>query len=75
MSILPIDEHGEDKTDDNARSAEVNSPQDTASWATGTILSVVGETAKPIDPVIEARVLRKIDYFFMPAMLIGTDFI
>lgn len=41
----------------------------------GTILSVVGETAKPIDPVVEARVLRKIDYFFMPAMLVGTNFI
>ncbi|KAJ9311979.1 hypothetical protein DTO271D3_7826 [Paecilomyces variotii] len=71
MSILPIDEHGKDKPENNIRSTEVDSPQDTASWATGTILSVVGETAKPIDPVVEARVLRKIDYFFMPAMLIG----
>lgn len=34
-------------------------------------LAVVGEQAMDIDPAVEKRVLRKIDMFFMPAMLIG----
>jgi hypothetical protein len=32
---------------------------------------VSSETALQIDPVVERRVLRKIDLFLMPAMLIG----
>lgn len=31
----------------------------------------LGEEAQPIDPEMEKRVLRKIDRFLMPAMLIG----
>ncbi|EAW08934.1 putative MFS transporter [Aspergillus clavatus NRRL 1] len=34
-------------------------------------LAVVSEEAMEIDPAVEKRVLRKIDLFFMPAMLIG----
>lgn len=34
-------------------------------------LAVVSEVAQEIDPVVEKRVLRKIDWYFMPAMLIG----
>ncbi|PYH92157.1 MFS general substrate transporter [Aspergillus ellipticus CBS 707.79] len=34
-------------------------------------LAVVSEEAMEIDPAVEKRVLRKIDAFFMPAMLIG----
>ncbi|KXG54427.1 Major facilitator superfamily domain, general substrate transporter [Penicillium griseofulvum] len=34
-------------------------------------LAVVSEFAQEIDPVVEKRVLRKIDLYFMPAMLIG----
>jgi hypothetical protein len=33
---------------------------------------LVGEEVREIDPVIEARVLRKIDWFFMPAMVFGN---
>jgi MFS family permease len=35
------------------------------------VTALVGEEAKPIDPEIERRVLRKIDMFLMPAMVIG----
>jgi hypothetical protein len=38
-------------------------------------LAVVGDQAMDIDPAVEKRVLRKIDMFFMPAMLIGMSFI
>jgi hypothetical protein len=34
-------------------------------------LAVVSDVAQAIDPVIEKRVLQKIDMYFMPAMLIG----
>lgn len=30
-----------------------------------------GDEARPIDPDVAARVLRKIDLFLMPAMVIG----
>lgn len=33
--------------------------------------TVVSDVAREIDPSIEKRVLRKIDLFFMPAMVIG----
>lgn len=35
------------------------------------VLHILGEDAQPVDEIIARRVLRKIDYFFMPAMLIG----
>lgn len=35
------------------------------------IAALLGDEARPVDPVVEARVLRKIDAFLMPAMLIG----
>jgi hypothetical protein len=35
-------------------------------------LALVGEHAHDIDPEVEARVLRKIDMFLIPAMIIGT---
>ncbi|KAJ5932127.1 hypothetical protein N7516_006616 [Penicillium verrucosum] len=34
-------------------------------------LAVVSEFAQEIDPIVEKRVLRKIDLYLMPAMLIG----
>jgi hypothetical protein len=35
-------------------------------------MSAVGEEARPIDPEVARRVLRKIDMFLMPAMLLGA---
>lgn len=34
-------------------------------------MDLVGEEARSIDPSVEKRVLRKIDLFLMPAMVIG----
>lgn len=34
-------------------------------------LGLVGLHAQPIDPLVEARVVRKIDYFLIPAMIVG----
>ena len=35
--------------------------------------TVVSDVAQEIDPVVEKRVVRKIDWYFMPAMLIGRS--
>jgi hypothetical protein len=32
---------------------------------------LVGEHAQAIDPEVEARVLKKIDWFLIPAMIVG----
>lgn len=34
-------------------------------------IGLVGEHARDIDPEVEARVLRKIDWFLIPAMIVG----
>ncbi|KAL4795797.1 major facilitator superfamily domain-containing protein [Aspergillus venezuelensis] len=43
---------------------------DEKALATGGV-EALGERARPIDPEVERRVLRKIDMFLMPAMVIG----
>jgi MFS family permease len=35
-------------------------------------IGIVGEHARDIDPEVEARVLRKIDWFLIPAMIVGA---
>ena len=35
-------------------------------------IGLVGEHAQEIDPEVEARVLRKIDWFLIPAMIVGA---
>ncbi|KAL7655581.1 hypothetical protein ACMYSQ_007522 [Aspergillus niger] len=50
--------------------ASATAPTDKdAAWA------IVSEEAGEIDPAVEKRVVRKIDGFFMPAMLIGYGFV
>jgi hypothetical protein len=34
-------------------------------------IGLVGEHAHEIDPVVEAKVLKKIDWFLIPAMIVG----
>lgn len=34
-------------------------------------IGLVGEHAREIDPAVEARVLKKIDWFLIPAMIVG----
>lgn len=36
-------------------------------------IKLVGEHAHEIDPAVEKRVLRKIDLFLIPAMVIGSS--
>jgi len=36
-------------------------------------IELVGEHAREIDPEIEARVVRKIDWFLIPAMIVGMQ--
>ncbi|KAH7329606.1 putative MFS transporter [Stachybotrys elegans] len=38
------------------------------------VLETLGDEARSIDPAVERRVLRKIDLFLMPAMIIGRSF-
>lgn len=34
-------------------------------------IAIVGERSQAIDPAVEARVVRKIDLFLVPAMIVG----
>lgn len=34
-------------------------------------IAIVGEHRHAIDPAVEARVMRKIDWFLVPAMIVG----
>jgi hypothetical protein len=36
-------------------------------------INLVGEHVQEVDPEIEARVLRKIDWFLIPAMIVGMS--
>ncbi|GMF81290.1 unnamed protein product [Aspergillus oryzae] len=51
--------------------AERPSSPDAPTFDKDAALAVVSDEAQEIDPAVEKRVLRKIDLFFMPAMLIG----
>lgn len=53
-----------------SRPSDDDLPKVEADIATST-LDVVGEEARPIDLEVSRRVLRKIDLFLMPAMVIG----
>lgn len=53
-----------------AAAVDPRASKEVASIATPT-MDLVGEEARSIDPSVERRVLRKIDLFLMPAMVIG----
>jgi hypothetical protein len=38
-------------------------------------IGLVGEHAQDIDPEVEKRVLRKIDWFLIPAMIVGSFYL
>jgi hypothetical protein len=62
IHILPTD----------AAATAVDEESHTPSAEKDAALTIVSSnTALEIDPAVERRVLRKIDMFFMPAMLIG----
>lgn len=54
---------GERKTADEAATS-AQSDRDDA-------FAMVGEQPNAIDPIVEARVIRKIDWFLIPAMIVG----
>jgi hypothetical protein len=59
-------------------SSTMENPRSSESFDTlekDVALALVGEHAQPIDPVVEARVIRKIDIFLIPAMIIGMLFL
>ncbi|KAF1914510.1 allantoate transport protein [Ampelomyces quisqualis] len=54
----------EDRVPAYSRASSPSLEQDVA-------LGLVGEHAQDIDPAVEARVLKKIDWFLIPAMIVG----
>lgn len=55
---------------DGAATVDPRASKEATTIATPT-MDLVGEEARSIDPSVEKRVLRKIDLFLMPAMVIG----
>jgi hypothetical protein len=47
----------------------------TASLEKDLATTLVGQHATPIDPDLERRVVRRIDWFLMPAMIVGASLI
>lgn len=52
--------------------AEPESGASSLSLEKDVAIGLVGEHAREIDPEIEKRVLRKIDWFLIPAMIVGA---
>jgi hypothetical protein len=44
-------------------------------WDRDVATAIVSEHAHAIDPIVEARVIRKIDRFMILAMIIGYGFV
>jgi hypothetical protein len=66
-------------THHNEKAGQVASPRDDLESGPSSIsldkdeaIGLVGEHARDIDLEVEARVLRKIDWFLIPAMIVGT---
>lgn len=55
----------DDYRDPGYNTSEVSLEKDVA-------IGLVGEHAREIDPEVKARVLRKIDWFLIPAMIVGS---
>lgn len=60
-----------EKTVVAAPSSPPHDIEESASLDKDVAIGLVGEHAREIDPEVEARVLRKIDWFLIPAMLVG----
>lgn len=53
------------------RTDDAASPASSVSFDKDVAIGLVGEHAREYDPAVEARVLRKIDLFLIPAMVVG----
>ncbi len=71
-------------SDEKAFAAEMQQPHDSEhddevigipDWDQDVAMALVGEHAHAVDPAVEARVIRKIDRFMIPAMIIGYGFV
>lgn len=68
--------HGNEKgvhapTNPPHESYDAASPTSSVSLEKDVAIGLVGEHARDIDPAVEAKVLRKIDWFLIPAMIVG----
>lgn len=63
------------ETTDNKDSKPDVESGETPSWDQDVAMAVVGEHAHAFDPVVEGRVIRKIDLFMIPAMIVGYGFV
>jgi len=63
--------HAEDADDYNASHEEAGVGTNAGSAEKDIALTIVGEQAQEIDPAVEARAVRKIDWFLIPAMIVG----
>lgn len=52
---------------------EARAPSDVDVADKDAAWTVVSDVAREIDPQVEKKVLRKIDLFFMPAMMTGMS--
>lgn len=57
----------------DTRHGEPESGTSSLSLDKDVAIGLVGEHAHEIDPMVEARVLRKIDWFLIPAMIVGES--
>jgi MFS family permease len=72
-SVLPSNEKGlAPETHESKHDVEAIG---TPNWDQDVAMAIVGEHAHAIDPLIEARVIRKIDRFMIPAMIVGYGFV
>ena len=62
----------EEKTPIEERHGDNNNEPSSVSKSNDVALTIVGEHAQEIDPAMEARVIRKIDWFLIPAMFVGV---
>ena len=65
------DEAAEQTGSPLATDLDVESSANSAAHEKDVAIGLVGEHAQEIDPEVEARVLRKIDWFLIPAMIVG----
>ena len=61
----------EPRTADASATTTTTNNVDTTSNTKDEAVTIVGDHAKAIDPAVERRVLRKIDAFLLPAMVVG----
>lgn len=71
MSAAHDNEKGNNGLD--ALPREAVSTNSSVSFDKDVAVGLVGEHAREYDPAVEARVLRKIDYHLIPALIVGMN--